>query len=128
MSEDMKTVFLIDDEAVQLNLMEAVLSQVPANIRSYSDPEAAWEDLMIYHPQVVLLDLNMPKLGGQAWMVRLSEERKMNDFHLVVVTGNRMDEDAEFGLYSMGAVKVLEKPVNSGEILDLVNELLQEAP
>jgi len=126
MSKNLPVIFLIDDEEIQLGLMKTILSTLPLEIKAYSNPEKAWEELSVHHPQVVLLDLNMPKLNGQGWMTRLSEERKMNDFSLVVVTANRMDEDTEFGLLSMGAMEVVSKPVKPEEIRQLVMELLSE--
>lgn len=128
MSETKPVIFLIDDDVVQLKLMETILSTLPVQLKIYSDPEEAWADLSVHHPQLVLLDLNMPKLDGQGWMVRLSEERRMNDFHLIVVTASTMDDDKEFGLYSMGAMEVLRKPVNPTEVTSTVEELLKEAP
>jgi len=128
MTEGRHVVFVVDDDSIQRKVMLAFLAGLPLDIRTYQDPEEAWHDLSVHRPRIVLLDLIMPKLGGEAWMVRLSEERKMNDFHLVVVTAGNVDEETEFGLFSMGAMEVLRKPVDRQALRSLVMELVKEAP
>ena len=65
------TVVAIDDDLTTLELVKAALKQQPLEILTASGPEAGLELVFRERPQIVLLDLMMPKLGGMDLLDRI---------------------------------------------------------
>ncbi len=57
-------VLAVDDDSQNLELITSTLSQPGLEIVTCTDPQAAMELFFGRHPQVVLLDLMMPRIGG----------------------------------------------------------------
>jgi CheY-like chemotaxis protein len=73
-------------------------------------------------PQVVLLDLNLPRLGGLDVLERLRADARTRLLPVVVLTSSKEDEDL-IGSYAKGANAYVRKPVDFAEFLQAVKTL-----
>jgi two-component system response regulator len=73
-------------------------------------------------PLVMLLDLNLPKIGGFEVLRRVRADDRTRRLRVVVLTSSTQDEAALTG-YSLGAHSHLRKPVNFNELADAVKPL-----
>lgn len=80
-------------------------------------PESV-EDL----PQLVLLDLNLPRLGGLDVLRRLRENDRTKHLPVVVLTSSREDQDIRHS-YSLGANAYVRKPVDFTEFTEAMRVL-----
>ncbi len=84
-------------------------------------------------PQVVLLDLNLPKVDGLTVLKRLREAERTKLIPVVILTSSREERDVLSG-YSLGANSYIRKPVDFDQFTAAVRELglywlvLNEAP
>lgn len=84
-------------------------------------------------PQVVLLDLNLPRLSGLEVLRRLRADERTKLTPVVILTSSKEEEDL-LTSYSLGANSYLRKPVDFGDFAKAVNLLglywllLNEAP
>jgi two-component system response regulator len=73
-------------------------------------------------PQIVLLDLNLPKIGGLEVLRRLRADERTRFQPVVVLTSSREDEDVTES-YASGANAYVRKPVEFGQFSDAVKTL-----
>ncbi len=84
-------------------------------------------------PQVVLLDLNLPRVGGIDVLRRIRQEEQTKMLPVVVLTSSKEEEDIVKS-YSMGANSYVRKPVDFAQFSEAVKALglfwllLNEAP
>ncbi|HEX9662249.1 MAG TPA: chemotaxis response regulator protein-glutamate methylesterase [Candidatus Binatia bacterium] len=113
-------VLVVDDSAVVREVMNAVLSQERGIIvTTAADPIIAMTKMARQRPDVILLDLEMPRMSGLAFLRKLMTESPIP----VVVCSAHVGEETALGLQALeeGAIDVVAKP-NLG-----VREFLHES-
>jgi two-component system response regulator len=73
-------------------------------------------------PQVVLLDLKLPKVDGLEVLKRLRAEPRTRMLPVVILTSSKEERDVASG-YSLGANSYIRKPVDFGEFREAVRQL-----
>ncbi len=73
-------------------------------------------------PQVVLLDLNLPRLGGLDVLRRIRADERTRLLPVVILTSSREEEDVVHG-YSLGANSYVRKPVDFAQFTEAVQAL-----
>jgi two-component system response regulator len=73
-------------------------------------------------PQVVLLDLNLPRIGGLDVLRRIREDNRTKLLAVVVLTSSKEEEDI-IRSYSLGANSFVRKPVEFNEFTQAVKTL-----
>ena len=73
-------------------------------------------------PNLVLLDLNLPKIGGLEVLQRLRSQERTQFLPIVVLTSSDEDRDLIDG-YRLGANSYVRKPVDFNQFLDAVRSL-----
>jgi two-component system response regulator len=73
-------------------------------------------------PQVVLLDLNLPRVGGLEVLRRIRGDDRTKLLPVVVLTSSKEDEDVVRS-YSLGANSFVRKPVDFGRFMEAVKTL-----
>jgi two-component system response regulator len=73
-------------------------------------------------PQIILLDLNLPKMSGLDVLRRIRADERTRLLPVVVLTSSRQDEDI-INSYSLGANAYVRKPVDFGQFTEAVKTL-----
>lgn len=73
-------------------------------------------------PQVVLLDLNLPKIGGLEVLRRIRADERTKLLPVVILTSSKEDKDLISG-YASGANSYVVKPVDFTQFADAVRQL-----
>lgn len=73
-------------------------------------------------PQVVLLDLKLPKLSGLEVLRAIREDPRTKRLPVVLLTSSKEDQDVAAG-YDLGANSYVRKPVDFGEFAEAVRAL-----
>jgi CheY-like chemotaxis protein len=73
-------------------------------------------------PQVILLDLNMPRLSGLDALERIRNDPRTRTVPVVVLTSSKMEEDM-LASYARGANSYVRKPVDFTEFAQAVQRL-----
>lgn len=104
-------VLIVDDSAMMRNVLQMGLSQDPQIeiIGSASNGEQAWEFVQHARPDVITLDLNMPKEDGMSFLRRLIPAMPIP---VVVISSLTQDgTEATVAAMEAGAVDVISKPI-----------------
>ena len=115
---------VIDDDPATLELIETVLAQDGLEIQTASDPELGLSLALRLRPQIVLLDLVMPKLGGMDVLERIVQFDPTTD--VILLTGNYSTESAVEAIRK-GASDYLTKPLDVEKLRLRVEKLVQDS-
>ncbi len=118
-------VLVVDDEPSNLELMRRVLLRRGlTDVVLHDDPRKALADLDAVDPDLVILDLHMPFVGGHEMLQRLRTWARGAYLPVVVLTADTTVEALQTAL-EHGATDFLTKPFNATEITLRVRNLLQ---
>jgi CheY-like chemotaxis protein len=129
MATEPKTILLVEDNAddEQLTLRAMRQSEVPNIIRVARDGAEAIDHLFGDSagrrlPDLVLLDLKLPKISGMEVLERIRAEPATRTLPVVVLTSSDEERDIVES-YSLGANSYIRKPVDFDEFIDAVKQL-----
>ncbi|NPE29080.1 DUF835 domain-containing protein [Methanococcoides sp. SA1] len=123
MSEPFPKILVVDDEPWNLELMEAYLSG-DYEIALASDGVEALEKVKDFDPDIILLDVLMPKMDGYQTCEKLKNDESTKFIPVVLVTALSENEDRIKGIKA-GADEFLSKPVDMLELKTRVHSLLK---
>ena len=142
---DMKTILLVednpDDELLAIRALkknkimnEVVVARDGAEALDYLFGTGAYEgrDTSVM-PQVILLDLKLPKISGLEVLKRLRNDDRTKLLPVVVLTSSKEDRDLNES-YRLGANSYIRKPVDFAQFSEAIKQLglywlvLNEAP
>ena len=118
-----KKILLADDEADIVNLVSARLKANGYEVLSASDGETALKLAKEGQPDVVILDVMMPKLDGYKVCRLLKFDSRYKGIPVMMLTARTQPEDIQLAT-ECGADAYMTKPLNSQEFLAKIAELL----
>ena len=117
-------VLLVDDNDQNLELLEAYLEDLSCELRLARDGMEALDAVAAKHPDVILLDVMMPRMSGFQVCAKLKQDPATKDIPIVMVTALNEVSDVERAI-ECGADDFLSKPVNKLELLTRVKSLVR---
>lgn len=109
--KDSLRILLVDDDPILREFAIVHLSSETAEVRTAADGVEALEMLERSPVDLILLDLEMPKMDGFDVLQRLQEQEHTIDIPVIVVTG-REDVGAIDRAFNAGATSFVVKPIN----------------
>ena len=116
-------VLCADDDDDIVALVAVRLERAGYEVASASDGERALELARELHPDVVVLDVMMPRRTGTEVVELLRADPATADMRMVLLSARVQQTDVERGL-AAGADAYLPKPFRGAELVTLVQELL----
>jgi len=117
-------ILVVDDEERNLRLMEAMLIPLGYEVVLAQDGIEALNRVRKIPPDVILLDVMMPKINGLEVARQLKEDEGTKIIPVVMVTALKEVEDRVKAL-EVGADDFLSKPVDKSELIATVNSQLK---
>ena len=117
-------ILIADDNAQNVELLEAYLADFPAELAAAADGAETLAKVASFQPDLVLLDVMMPKLSGFEVCKRLKADPKTRDVAVLMVTSLHETGDIERGV-DAGTDDFLSKPVNKQILLRRASALLK---
>ncbi len=118
------TILLVDDNAQNLELMQAFLEELPCQIRTASDGVEAIESIDRSCPNLVILDVMMPRMSGFEVCQKIKSQPSTRDTVVIMVTALNEVSDYERAV-ECGTNDFITKPVNKIELIARVKSLLE---
>lgn len=118
------TVLIVDDNAQNVELLQAFLESLPVKIVTASDGVEALEKIQENPPDLILLDIMMPRMSGFQVCRKLKSDPKTRDIQILMVTALNELGDIEQAA-ECGTDDFVSKPVNKFELLTRVKSLLR---
>ncbi|MCK4292683.1 MAG: response regulator [Planctomycetes bacterium] len=117
-------VLVVDDNQQNLELLQVYLEDMDCRTVPAHDGLEALEIIGKEAPDLILLDIMMPKMSGFEVCRRIKNDPKTSDIPVIMVTALNEFGDIERGIDS-GTDDFLSKPVNKLEILTRVRTMLK---
>ncbi|MGN6195472.1 MAG: response regulator transcription factor [Ginsengibacter sp.] len=117
---------IVDDEAHIRMLLEQTLEELEdegVDFYSAQNGEEAFEIIRTEKPQLVFLDVMMPKMNGMEVCRKVKKELELNEVFIVLLTAKGQELDRLKG-QEVGADLYMTKPFDPEVILDKAKEIL----
>lgn len=119
-----KTILLVDDEKDLLETMEMALESQGFNVITAFDGEEGLAKAVSEKPDIIILDLMMPKMNGYqvCWELKNREETK--SLKVIMLTAKTQESDKFWG-FETGADDYVTKPFEMSELIKKITKFVQ---
>lgn len=121
---DGTSILIVDDNLQNVELLEAYLESLPCSIITANDGVEAIDAVNQEKPDLIILDIMMPKMSGFEVCQKLKSNPKTRDIPIIMVTALNEVGDVERGVEA-GTDEFLSKPFNKLELITRVRSLLK---
>jgi DNA-binding response OmpR family regulator len=127
-TEDKTRILLVDDEK---SITESLTINLEATgrfaIEAINDPLKTVETALSFKPDVILLDVVMPKMDGGDVQRAVRAESQLKNTPIILVTALLSNEEVGDGSREAGGDYMLAKPVRLPVLVKLIDRLVAEA-
>jgi two-component system alkaline phosphatase synthesis response regulator PhoP len=117
-------ILIADDNQQNVELLEAYLSEIDCHIQTAFDGEQTLDRVRKDPPDLILLDIMMPKISGFEVCRKLKSDETTRDIQILMITALNQVGDIERAVQA-GTDDFLIKPVNKLELTLRVRSLLR---
>lgn len=117
-------ILIADDNQQNCELLEAYLASEPFEIEMAFDGQDALDKVAKQHPDLILLDIMMPRMSGYEVCKQLKQNPATKDIPILMVTALNEMGDIEKAV-NAGCDDFLTKPVNRLELTTRVRSLMR---
>ncbi len=124
MDKSQNPILIVEDMPQIRGLLEVTLRFEGYPVESAGDGQEALEKVAQLKPVMIITDILMPKMDGFALVYNLRKNSETREIPVIFLSATYVTkEDKDFAL-SLGAVRFLEKPVDTAEFLLTIGEAL----
>lgn len=120
-----KSVLVVDDETNIVLSLEFLMKQAGHEVRIATDGEEALRLVDEKAPNLILLDLMIPKRDGYDVCQTIRSDPKLDSVKIIMLTARGLEVEREKGL-ALGANAYVTKPFSTQGLTELVNSLLHD--
>lgn len=121
-----RKLLIADDDKTFRRVITRAFKETDWEVSSAEDGVSAFEQISAQIPDVILLDLNMPRLGGRELLTKLRADARYAMIPIIIISGDNSPQEkaAELGL---GADDFVSKPFNVVELTARVESAVRRA-
>lgn len=119
-----EVVLIVEDDSMIRNLLSLYISKQSYKVLEAADGEEAMQLFLQHTPNVVILDLMLPKLSGESFCRWVREDLGNEDVSIIMLSAKGQIEDRIAGL-SLGADLYLTKPFHPEEVVAYIETSLR---
>jgi len=120
---DKKTILLVEDEEALLRLQSILLVIKGYKVEGVTDGQAALEAVEILKPDLILLDVMLPKVDGFEVCRQIKANEATHYIPVIMLTAKKSKEDRIMGEQA-GADLYITKPYKSSVLVETIQRLL----
>ena len=123
----MPGILIVDDEPTLVLALELLMKKEGYETHAVSDGEKALEVAEWLRPDLILLDVMMPKVDGFEVCQRIRANPALSGVSIIMLTAKGREVEREKGL-ALGADLYITKPFSTREVVRKVKEVLASKP
>lgn len=120
----LNTVLAVDDNPENLGVLRSMLEKAGFKVRAARDGEQALRSARAEPPDVILLDVHMPKMDGYEACKALSEDFLLKDVPVIFISA-LSDPFNKTQAFKLGAMDYLEKPWQMEDLVHRVGNAIR---
>ena len=120
---DVKKILLVEDNPVNRMLIKKILTFHGSEVFEAVDGKDGIEKAEKHLPDLILMDLQLPVIGGLDAVKTLKENDATKNIPVIAVSANIRDED-KIKATEAGCVGFIEKPINSRSCFDDISKYM----
>ena len=120
-----KTVLLAEDEPNIVESLTFLLERAGYVVSVATDGQQALDHALNHQPDVLILDVMLPKLDGYEVARRLRADERTKSLPILVLTAKSQDKDRETAL-ECGADLFITKPFANSDVIDAVCRIIPD--
>jgi two-component system, cell cycle response regulator DivK len=125
-SSEQKTVLLVEDNEDNLVVYRTILEHVGFRVIEARDGEEGVSRAKEYHPNLILMDISIPKIDGWEATQRLKSDQDTRDIPIIALTAHALEEDRQKAIQA-GCDGYLAKPVEPRRVVQEVERFVGPA-
>ena len=118
-----ETILIVDDNPLNMKLVNVLLAGEGYRVRTAADAEEALAVLQECHPQMILMDIQLPGIDGLELTRRLKTNPSTRDITILGLTAYAMKGDEE-RIRSAGCDGYIPKPIDTRALPGLIKSFL----
>jgi two-component system, OmpR family, alkaline phosphatase synthesis response regulator PhoP len=123
-----KKVLLCDDEIHILRAAELKVSRAGYEVRIARDGQEAWEMIARDCPDVLVTDVQMPRVDGFELSRRIRGNEATKDLPILMLTAKGFELEQQELMEKWGIVDILAKPFSPRELVRLIDQIVGATP
>ncbi len=120
-----KKILVVDDNQDSRELVVKILKKVGYQMIEAVDGEEALEKAIAENPDLILMDISIPKIDGYEVTRRLKSQVKFKDTPVIALTAHAMKGDKEKA-FDAGCDGYISKPINIHEFPEQIKSYLKD--
>ena len=117
-------ILIIDDNPTDVKILSRLLGVKDYELIVAYEGLDGFEKAKRENPDLIFLDLTMPKMDGHMVCKLLKSDKKCQRTPIIMLTGSLDAEDKEWG-FKTGADAYLQKPIQQNELFETLKKLLE---
>ncbi len=126
MSGTLKKIMIVDDSPSIIKFLEMVLGKERYAVISYGNGLDAVDSVEEESPDLIVMDMNMPKLGGIDAARTIKQNIKTSHIPIIIISGHDQEEEVRKAREA-GADDFLVKPYAPEQLLEIIKEKIERA-
>ena len=118
-------ILVVDDYAENVELLQELLVSSGYDVTTAYDGEEALKKVKAQIPDLILLDIMMPKLDGYQVCEALRAKEETKEIPIIFVTAKTEVKDWTHAIFNVGVNSYITKPINPKKLLDKVKSVLK---
>jgi len=123
-----ETILLVDDDIDDREIFKEAMERVAPSVQCFSavDGEDAMLilDSAIFTPDLIFLDLNMPRLNGIQCLIEIKKNQKIKDIPVIIYSTSTLAKDVD-ETKELGASQYIVKPYGFPELCQSLTEAME---
>ena len=123
-AKERRRILIVDDDANSTHLVKILLERSGRYlVLEENDPTKADQIAHSFKPDVILLDIVMPKMDGGELATQIESDRELHDTPIIFLTALVTHREAQSGLHVQGH-PLVAKPISIPELIDAIEKHL----
>jgi len=119
-----KKIMIVDDEESLVELVKAILEREGFEVIPAYNGDECLNKLEKLKPDLILMDMMMPKMTGKETTKKIRENPKTKDIKIIFLTVVRLSEIGKDGLKKLNVLDFITKPFDNADLVNRVKKLL----
>lgn len=118
-------ILIVDDSTTNVVLLEAILDEKGYKIHTALNAKEAYTIISKHKPDLILLDLLMPKISGFDFLDEIKKNEITKDTPVIIVSALTEEENID-KIMEMGAIDFVKKPIDLQYLVNKVDSVLHQ--